>query len=91
MRRRRLQIAHPPLQWRIVIQRAAAAQGEAGIRDPYASGGDPDRTLHALGEQRFVSQRARQRMAPMARRLGLMVGPRCLEITFDAAKLILKR
>src|SRR3954467_15321914 len=65
-----VEVTHAALQWRAFIDRAAAGQREACIGDADACGGDPDRGLRALREQRLVLQRPGERMAPMARDLG---------------------
>jgi hypothetical protein len=49
--RRDVKIAQQALQWRSHVERAAAAQREAGIGRANAGGGDPYPGLAALGEE----------------------------------------
>ena len=76
-----------PLQRRAFIDRAAAGQREACIGDADACGGDPDRGLRALREQRLVLQRPGERMAPMARDLGAVKRSRRPQIGRDPSEL----
>src|SRR5262245_45384437 len=82
-----VKVAQPSLQWRALVQRVAAAEREACIRDANAGGGDPGRGLRTLRDERFVAQRARECVAPVARGLDLKERPRRAKIGFDTAEL----
>jgi hypothetical protein len=50
-----VQIAHPPLQRRTIVERAATAQCETGVGDTHARGVDPYRALETPSEYGLIS------------------------------------
>src|SRR5882724_793956 len=87
---RGLQVAQPPLQWRGIINCAAAAEREARIGHAHAGSRNPDRGLRPLCEERLIRQRSRKRVAPMACRLGVKIRLGRAEIGRRAAEFALE-
>src|SRR5262249_13759873 len=88
---RGVNVTHPPLQRRALIERAATTQREARVGDASTGRCEPCRGLGALGEKRLVSERAAERVPPVALGLDLEKRPRRAQLGCDATELTLER